>query len=61
MDVLEVYTKINIKDYLARPEEKFDKEYSKKVNLICEENDFKYLRMEDIKITNRIWRGILKY
>ena len=29
MNALDVYTKINIKDYLARPEEKYDKEYSK--------------------------------
>ena len=28
MNALDVYTKINIKDYLARPEAKFDKEYS---------------------------------
>ena len=29
MNALDVYTKINIRDYLARPEEKYDKEYSK--------------------------------
>ena len=29
MDALDVYTKRNIRDYLARPEEKYDKEYSK--------------------------------
>ena len=29
MDALDVYTKINIRDYLRRPEEKYDKEYSK--------------------------------
>ena len=28
MNALDVYPKINIKDYLARPEAKFDKEYS---------------------------------
>ena len=28
MDALDVYTKRNIYDYLARPEAKFDKEYS---------------------------------
>ena len=28
MNALDVYTKINIKDYLANPEAKFDKEYS---------------------------------
>jgi len=28
MIALDVYTKINIKDYLAKPEAKFDKEYS---------------------------------
>ena len=27
INALDVYTKINIKDYLARPEAKFDKEY----------------------------------
>ena len=31
MNALDVYTKINIKDYLARPEEKYDKEYSKDI------------------------------
>ena len=29
MDALDVYTKANIYDYLARSEEKLDKEYSK--------------------------------
>ena len=43
MDALEVYTKINIKDYLARPEEKFDKEYSKKRQEIR-----KYIRKDDL-------------
>ena len=30
MNALDVYTKINIKDYLANPEESKDKNYSKK-------------------------------
>ena len=29
MDALDVYSKRNIQDYLSRPEEKYDKEYSK--------------------------------
>jgi len=29
MNALDVYSKRNIRDYLARPEEKYDKEYSK--------------------------------
>ncbi len=29
MNALYVYSKRNIQDYLARPEEKYDKEYSK--------------------------------
>ena len=28
MNARDIYTKINIKDYSARPEAKFDKEYS---------------------------------
>ena len=43
MDVLDVYTKINIKDYLARPEEKYDKEYSKERQEIR-----KYIRKDDL-------------
>ena len=29
MNALDVYSKRNIQDYLSRPEEKYDKEYSK--------------------------------
>tara|TARA_Y100001968_G_scaffold257965_1_gene244861 strand:+ start:237 stop:455 length:219 start_codon:yes stop_codon:yes gene_type:complete len=47
MDALDVYTKINIKDYLARPEEKFDKEYSKERQEIR-----KYIREDDLKAKN---------
>ena len=43
MNVLDVYTKINIKDYLARPEEKYDKEYSKERQEIR-----KYIRKNDL-------------
>ena len=44
MNALDVYTKINIKDYLARPEEKYDKEYSKERQEIR-----KYIREDDRK------------
>ena len=44
MDALDVYTKINIKDYLARPEEKYDKEYSKERQEIR-----KYIRKDDLE------------
>ena len=44
MNALDVYTKINIKDYLARPEEKYDKEYSKERQGIR-----KYIRRDDEK------------
>ena len=44
MDALEVYTKRNIRDYLARPEEKYDKEYSKERQKIR-----KYIREDDRK------------
>ena len=44
MDALEVYTKRNIRDYLARPEEKYDKEYSKERQEIR-----KYIREDDRK------------
>ena len=40
----DVYTKINIRDYLARPEEKYDKEYSKERQEIR-----KYIRKDDLK------------
>ena len=43
MNALDVYTKINIKDYLARPEEKFDKEYSEERQKIR-----KYIRKDDL-------------
>ncbi len=43
MDALDVYTKINIKDYLARPEAKFDKEYSKERQKIRQ-----YIRKDDL-------------
>ena len=44
MDALDVYSKINIRDYLARPEEKYDKEYSKERQEIR-----KYIRKDDLK------------
>ena len=44
MDALEVYTKRNIRDYLARPEEKYDKEYSKERQEIR-----KYIRKDDLE------------
>ena len=44
MDALDVYTKINIRDYLRRPEAKFDKEYSKERQEIR-----KYIRKDDLK------------
>ena len=43
MNALDVYTKINIKDYLARPEAKFDKEYSEERKKIR-----KYIRKDDL-------------
>ena len=43
MNVLDVYTKINIKDYLARPEAKFDKEYSEERQKIRQ-----YIRKDDL-------------
>tara|TARA_B100000989_G_C19236352_1_gene342135 strand:- start:335 stop:529 length:195 start_codon:yes stop_codon:yes gene_type:complete len=44
MNALDVYTKINIYDYLARPEAKFDKEYSEERQKIR-----KYIREDDRK------------
>ena len=44
MDALDVYTKINIKDYLAHPEESKDKNYSKERQKIR-----KYIREDDRK------------
>ena len=43
MNALDVYTKINIKDYLARPEAKFHKEYSEERQEIR-----KYIRKDDL-------------
>ena len=43
MNALDVYTKINIKDYLARPEAKFDKEYSEERKKIRQ-----YIRKDDL-------------
>ena len=44
MKALDVYTKINIKDYLDRPEAKFDKEYLEERQKI-----WKYIREDDRK------------
>ena len=44
MNALDVYTKINIRDYLSRPEEKYDKEYSKERQEIR-----KYIRKDDLE------------
>ena len=44
MNALDVYSKRNIRDYLARPEEKYDKEYSKERQEIR-----KYIREDDRK------------
>ena len=43
MDALDNYTKRNIQDYLAWPEQKYDKEYSKERQEIR-----KYIRKEDL-------------
>ena len=43
MNLLDVYTKINIQDYLRRPEAKFDKEYSKERQVIRQ-----YIRKDDL-------------
>jgi hypothetical protein len=43
MDALDVYTKRNIYDCLARPEAKFDKEYSEERQKIR-----KYIRKDDL-------------
>ena len=43
MDALDVYTKRNIYDYLAKPEEKYDKDYSKERQEIR-----KYIRKDDL-------------
>ncbi len=44
MNALDVYTKRNIYDYLAKPEEKYDKDYSKERQKIR-----KYIREDDRK------------
>ena len=44
MNALDVYTKRNIYDYLAKPEEKYDKDYSEERQKIR-----KYIRKDDIK------------
>ena len=44
MDALDVYTKRNIYDYLAKPEEKYDKNYSEERQKIR-----KYIREDDRK------------
>ena len=44
MNALDVYTKINIRDYLARPEKKYDKEYSEERRKIRE-----YIRKDDLE------------
>tara|TARA_B100000424_G_scaffold256124_1_gene235804 strand:+ start:219 stop:473 length:255 start_codon:yes stop_codon:yes gene_type:complete len=43
MNALDVYTKRNIYDYLAKPEEKYDKDYSKERQKIR-----KYIRKDDL-------------
>ena len=43
MNALDFYTKIKIKDYLARPEEKYDKDYSEERQKIR-----KYIRKDDL-------------
>ena len=44
MDALDVYTKRNIYDYLAKPEENYDKDYSEERQKIR-----KYIREDDRK------------
>ena len=44
MNALDVYTKINIRDYLALPEETYDKEYSKE-----RQEMRKYIRKDDLE------------
>ena len=43
MDALDIYTKINIRDYLRRPDEKNDKEYS-----IERQKIRQYIRKDDL-------------
>ena len=44
MNALDVYSKRNIQDYLSRPEEKYDKEYSKERQEIR-----KYIRKDHLE------------
>ena len=44
MNALDVYTKRNIYDYLAKPEEKYDKDYSEERQKIR-----KYIRKDDLE------------
>ena len=50
MNALAVYTKRNIYDYLARPEKKFDKEYSEERQKIRQ-----YIRKDDLATKKRWW------
>ena len=43
MNALDVYTKRNIYDYLAKPEEKYDKDYSEERQKIRQ-----YIRKDDL-------------
>ena len=43
MNALDVYSKRNIQDYLSRPEEKYDKEYSEERQKIRQ-----YIRKDDL-------------
>tara|TARA_B100000131_G_scaffold222582_1_gene214141 strand:+ start:265 stop:459 length:195 start_codon:yes stop_codon:yes gene_type:complete len=43
MNALDVYTKINIKDYLARPEAKFNKDYPEERQKVRQ-----YIRKDDL-------------
>ena len=54
MDALDVYTKINIRDYLRRPEQKYYKEYSKERQKIR-----KYIREDDRKTKAK--RGVIDW
>ena len=57
MNALDIYTKINIRDYLARPEEKYNKEYSKERQEIR-----KYIRKDDLGIEITIYiLNVLKF
>ena len=54
MNALDVYTKRNIYDYLARPSKKYDKEYSEERQKIRE-----YIRKDDIKAKKATQKGKL--